>query len=198
MVKQITTNLFERSPGIYSIVNLINGKTYIGQTKDIYQRLINHRAQLRLNRHENSHLQRSFNKHGENSFKFDVLIYCDLVKLTELEKYYINQYKEVYNIREATDNIIHPKRRPITEETRLKLSLAKKGESPSNLNWLQQSNRRKIAFYIHNELIEIFDSCKDAANKFNISRKAFHYYIGLITNNKSKYFPEGYKFEYYE
>lgn len=199
MDKQITTKLFKRDSGIYSITNLINGKTYIGQSNNIYQRLINHRDQLLLNRHDNSHLQRSFNKHTLENFKFDVIEYCDKEILTEKEKFYISNQIECYNIREATDTVIHPKWKPTTPETILKLSLAKKGKIPSNLHWLQQSNRRKIAYYINNELIQIFESCKDAAEFFNITRNAFHYYIGkTIQKRKSKYFIKGTKFEYYE
>jgi predicted GIY-YIG superfamily endonuclease len=197
MAINVTTKLFERKPGVYEIKNLVNNKIYIGQTKNVYQRFINHRAQLRLNKHNNSHLQRSFNKHSELNFIINVLEYCDEKDLTEKEIYYINQAESVYNIREASDSVIHYRRASITEETRLKLSLVKKGIIPSNLAELQQLNRKKIAYFINDDLVQIFESCKDAANNFKITSKAFHYYIGKKTNCNSKYFPKGYKFEYY-
>lgn len=200
MDNKITTKHFKRKAGIYVIKNLINGKVYIGQTKSVYNRLISHKNALLNNKHENQHLQRSFNKNGIKNFKFNVIEYCEISKLTEKEKFYISKQKECYNIREASDSVIHPKRQPIADETRLKLSNVKKGKIPSNLYDIQQKNRRKIAYYINDELIKIFNSCKDAAEYFGLLPNSFHNYIGKIIGIKkeSKYFLKNTKFEYYE
>ena len=59
--------------GIYQIVNQKNGKTYIGSSKNIIRRWYFHKSALKHNRHHCIHLQRSWNKHGEAAFKFDVI-----------------------------------------------------------------------------------------------------------------------------
>lgn len=195
-LNEVTTKRFKRLPGIYEIKNLLNNKVYIGQTKSIYSRLIDHKNALKNDKHDNSHLQRSFNKYGIDNFSFNVIEYCDQQYLTEKEKFYISEQIECYNIREAIDSVIHPKRQLISEETRKLLSDIKKGKIPSNLDSIQQMNNRKIAYYINDELIEIFDSCIKAATFFGMKGNSFHQYINK--NRKSKYFPNNYKIEYYE
>lgn len=59
--------------GIYSIRNKINGKVYVGSSKDIYTRWSQHRHDLRKGNHHNEVLQRAWNKYGERNFAFEVL-----------------------------------------------------------------------------------------------------------------------------
>ena len=56
--------------GIYQIKNIINNKSYIGQSTDINKRIAKHKASLRHNKHNNSHLQNAYNKYGEDKFVF--------------------------------------------------------------------------------------------------------------------------------
>ena len=53
-MRKITNDL--TVSGIYCIINLKNGKRYIGSSKNVRQRLWSHRAELRHNKHENPHL----------------------------------------------------------------------------------------------------------------------------------------------
>jgi group I intron endonuclease len=58
---------------IYKIRNVVNGHFYVGSTVDSRKRFWAHRKDLRLNRHVCVHLQRAWNKHGEDCFKFEVI-----------------------------------------------------------------------------------------------------------------------------
>ncbi len=57
--------------GVYVIRCLANGRMYIGSSINVAMRLSRHRTLLRGGRHENSKLQRHFDKYGEDSFVFE-------------------------------------------------------------------------------------------------------------------------------
>ena len=84
--------------GIYKIENIINGKFYIGSSYNLSHRKSTHFYDLRNNKHRNIHLQRSFNKWGEESFGFSILEECSIELLIEREQFYIDIFKPPYNI----------------------------------------------------------------------------------------------------
>lgn len=89
--------------GIYKITNLINNKTYIGQSSNIERRWQQHRSIYEWNRHPNYPLYKAMIKYGLNNFKFEIIEVCDIAKLNESEQYWIKQYQSLikengYNI----------------------------------------------------------------------------------------------------
>jgi group I intron endonuclease len=58
---------------VYEIRNLVTNKFYIGSSANLHERFRTHRNKLRSNAHPNPHLQASWNKHGEDVFKFTKL-----------------------------------------------------------------------------------------------------------------------------
>lgn len=56
--------------GIYAIVNALNGKKYVGSSLDMSRRWCQHKNDLRVGRHINTHLQRAWNSYGESAFSF--------------------------------------------------------------------------------------------------------------------------------
>lgn len=84
--------------GIYAIINTCNNKIYIGQSKNIKNRINRHKSELKHNKHRNLYLQREFNKYGAQCFSFKVLEFCDADKLNEAEGRYIKLYNSTdYN-----------------------------------------------------------------------------------------------------
>lgn len=63
--------------GIYKIVNKLNNKYYLGSSKNFHVRKLKHFNELRKNIHHNIHLQRAFNKYGEENFEFIILEECE-------------------------------------------------------------------------------------------------------------------------
>lgn len=62
---------------VYKIRNVVNGNYYIGSTVDSRKRFWAHRKDLRLGQHVCVHLQRAWNKYGEDCFKFEIVEQLD-------------------------------------------------------------------------------------------------------------------------
>jgi len=84
---------------VYKILNLKNGKYYIGSTKQYSIRVKQHINKLNKNKHTNIKLQRAWNKYNSENFEFIILEKCDNYK--EREDYYlslVDVYNDTYNI----------------------------------------------------------------------------------------------------
>lgn len=85
--------------GIYAIINILNNHKYVGSSIHIKNRLYQHRALLRSNKHHSIHLQNAYNKYGEDKFIWVILEVCEPIKSTllYLEQKYLD-LKPEYNI----------------------------------------------------------------------------------------------------
>ena len=134
----------EKICGVYSIMNLVNNKRYIGQSVDVYVRWGNHKSALRNNRHGNKHLQNAWNTYGEDNFNFEVLSVCDIDTIDKIEQYYIKLFDTInpefgYNKESGghenkylsieSRNIISKKRKGkrLTDDHKLKISKSGQG-----------------------------------------------------------------------
>jgi len=122
--------------GIYKITSTVTGKFYIGSAVNIKRRWAEHRSKLGANKHGNRHLQNSWNKHGADSFTFEVLEYCGKERLIEREQFYIDNEKPAYNILPTAGNSLGLK---LTDEAKRKISEAMKGKVKSD------ETKRKIS-----------------------------------------------------
>ena len=87
-----------KQSGIYFITNTINGKTYVGSSNHISRRWNMHKHDLRKNKHDNTHLQRAWNKYGENVFKFEIAELVNTDELLSVEQNYLNLAKLMKNL----------------------------------------------------------------------------------------------------
>lgn len=70
--------------GIYCILNIQNNKKYIGSSIRISTRWYEHKFDLKMGKHVNKHLQKSWDKYGENNFKFFIIEEFETTNRTDL------------------------------------------------------------------------------------------------------------------
>lgn len=76
--------------GIYKITNLINNKSYIGQSIDIQKRWKKHQSAT-----DDFAIHQALRKYGVDNFEFSILEECEQSQLNEREIYWINVYNSI-------------------------------------------------------------------------------------------------------
>lgn len=64
---------FHKVGGVYRITCLANKRVYIGSSARVGMRINEHKYRLRHDKHHSRHLQRAWDKYGEDAFEFEVL-----------------------------------------------------------------------------------------------------------------------------
>jgi group I intron endonuclease len=165
--------------GIYKIVNKINNKIYVGQAFNLYDRWkYGHIWSLKNNRHSNIHLQKSYNKYGEDNFYFEIIEECTLEELNEKEIYWISYFKSSirlygYNMTEGGSGTVGM---IASEETKQKISDNTRGEK--NGNAIISS---EIAEKIKIRLIEANGKVREVSKEFNLEDSIVQNIKSLIT-----------------
>ena len=164
------------------IKNKVSNKVYVGSSFNIRKRKDDHLMYLRKGNHKNTHLQSSWNKHGEKNFEWVVLhVYeerPELQCLLDKEQYYIDSTEctnreKGYNINLLSSGSIGVKRRP---ETLIKLSKAKKGikQSKEIIEKRTKKLYKPILQYdLEGNFIKEWGSVNEASDAFNIDNGSF-------------------------
>lgn len=98
----------------YSITNLINNKKYCGITKDIHNRYLKHKRELKNGCHHSIKLQNAVNKYGLDNFVFKLegeKDFDNIIEAYEYEKIFINKnnsYKDGYNMTDGGLGCLSP------------------------------------------------------------------------------------------
>ena len=115
---------------IYKVVNVVNGKMYIGQTvQSLKQRKYSHISNA-LNKRDNNYFHSAIKKYGPDSFEW-IIIHDNIINidfLNRLEIFYIGFYDTFgsgYNLTEGGLGQIGFK---FSEESRKRMSEAQKGK----------------------------------------------------------------------
>lgn len=128
---------YKKISAIYKIENIVNKKIYIGSAVSVKRRFNDHKNHLNENRHHNSYLQRSWNKYGEENFKFEIIEKIENKNLLiGREQYWMNVLEPEYNICKFAGSSLGIKR---TDEEKERISKTLKGRK------IPQEVREKIS-----------------------------------------------------
>lgn len=156
--------------GIYVIKNTLNEHCYIGSTRMLTKRRSKHWFLLQRGIHHSKYLQRAYNKYGEYSFRFSVILFCEPFELLRYEQALIDWTKPEYNICQVAgsrlgvpqseecnriNRLTHTGIKH-SEETKRKISLALLGKPKSDIavknnslghmgHVISEETRRKIS-----------------------------------------------------
>ena len=176
---------FPKQPGIYKITNLTNNKCYIGSSFNLFNRLHNHKTNLRKNRHHNVYLQRAYNKYGEENFKFEIVEIINnfeklsksnlnlLLKDKECLYFSIENSELLYNLESCSSG-----RKVVAKESRIKIGNSKRGVK-RKLEHNKWYGRHILQYDLDGNFIREWESIKQASEELKIHQSC----IGGVLNN---------------
>lgn len=179
---------------IYLWTNLINGKHYVGQTVNFYQRIQRYKKGL-----INSYMKEDIDKYGMENFKVEILERIEDISnedfLTEREQYWMDYYQSYdlekgYNIFDVAGNVCYLKRSDTikerfcgegngmygkhhSDETKRKIAESKIGKTHTPTHF------KRVRCV---ETGKIYNSQSEAAQEYGITPAA----ISLVCKGKNK------------
>lgn len=147
--------------GIYLITNTIVNKYYVGSSKNIMRRWIQHKNKLKGQVHCNILLQNAYDKYGISNFNFQILEECIEQDLIEKELYWVNKYNSMdHNI---GYNILKPGEYPLLDHKKTKKSLRIKA--------IEEGKQIELIDVITLKLIDRLPLLTDVCIKYKLNRK---------------------------
>lgn len=179
----------KKQSGIYIILNISNGKLYVGSAVRISNRWRQHRHDLNQGKHRNDYLQKAFNA-SPDSFVFSVIEYVDGPEnLLSREQFWLNFYQSNnrslgYNLNPVCGSSLG---RKMTPEQRLAKSALHKGKPQP---WLRKPI---VKMDLDGKDLEIFHSIFEASRALGFDKPVGNLVSVMKGNQKTAY---GFKWRY--
>lgn len=109
--------------GVYKITCKDNGKFYIGSAVKFRKRWNLHKVNLRKGTHHSKYMQNCWNKYGEDSLEFEVLLVCKPEDAVMYEQAYLDRYSPAFNTQMTAGSNLGVK---YSQETKQKFSEAQR------------------------------------------------------------------------
>jgi group I intron endonuclease len=143
----------EVQSGVYKIE--IAGNVYYGSSIDLQKRKMNHICKLRTGKHRNQRLQRCFDKYGEASLSFQVIVLCE-------KEAVLDEEQKILDANVGKDNCLNFCRHSSAPMAGIKFS------DSHRMKISKSQVRNKYTFYYKCGKIESFDSLRLAGYRFGV------------------------------
>jgi group I intron endonuclease len=171
---------------LYQATNQINGKRYVGITKQgLATRVYKH---LYLARNgKGRRLGAAIRKHGENALKFTVLVVCQNYRYAlDLEMAYIAKIKPEYNVTAGGEGVLGLK---LSDKTRAKLGAANKG----NKYWVGRKHKPETVEKLRQRMIGTVGHWRDKKRpelsepmRLRMLKNPTNYWLGKKRSEETK------------
>ena len=128
-----------KTPGVYALINTVNGKCYIGSSINLSNRLLDYYQPAYIASQPNRHINRAILKYGIESFLIVILEYIDHADLHVSEQAWIDSFKPEYNVLSYVTSLGEYK---LTQEHKDNISKAMTGKKQSAEQRAAQSKRQ--------------------------------------------------------
>lgn len=179
--------------GIYKWINKINNHYYVGSSSNIESRKYYHLYLLTRNKHENSHLQRAWNKYKEYNFEFVIIEnITEIERLLQIEQKYLDIAKSEKN--KCYNKSFIAGRVEFTNEVRKKISESQtkrlRKYNPLRGRKLSEETKHKISMSRIGKYkgvnSPLFGKPKSKSHRINLSKSRSGKFKGVNNGNSDK------------
>ena len=160
-LQNVNYSLLPKGFIVYQLLNIINNKSYIGLSKNLKERIQQHKKCSSGNSKINCYIHEAIKKYGFENFEIIILKECNKLDLAKNEEDFIKSFK--------------------SNNSNFGYNLTSGGENPidnlETINKRQKANKNmvKVASYdLNGNLLETFISIKECERFYNISDSDIH------------------------
>ena len=137
--------------GVYKITNTVTGDFYIGSSKNVKRRWVEHKSHSVWKKHPNNPMYKDMKKYGLDYFEFQVLAEVEIEQLKEKEQQFIEELKPIYNDKNAKG---------------LDIERYKESQKKASRKY-EKSNKRKKQKKEYQKTEKYKESQRKSSNKYN-------------------------------
>lgn len=167
------------SSGVYALICKVNNKFYVGSSINLTNRLLDYMQPAYLAQLVKRPILKALRKYGANNWIFIVLETCQASVVLEREQYWLDLLEPEYNLSPSAGSTLGI---VLSEETKAKISAARKGQIASEETRLFMSETRRGS---NNPMFGKILSEETRAKMSAAKQGALHPHFGKIRSTKT-------------